>query len=297
MGRPASALALALALGGLACATVREERGVAGGTRAAARVAGSTLYRYLPPASLLDSTGGPRVLLVPEVGFDHALFAPLCERLARRGFDVLAVDPAADTASLADWALAVARAARLHGGHPKVLAVGLGGEAAFVLARAGGAGGIVAVNVPLQHRVGNVALASALAADLYAPRRWGEHGRARLLLGGGRVTPEADLDVLEATARPVPEPLARELALLLARRSPVLLPEVPIRVLASLKDNLVHPEDAMLAASPDWHPTSARRLGRIEFFGRDYGHLDWLASDAALDDLVPTIADELEALP
>jgi hypothetical protein len=153
------------------------------------------------------------------------------------------------------------------------------------------------VNVPLRHQVENLTLARALADDLFQPARWLESDAGRLLLGGGRSTPIDEIERLARFAHPLPPPLALDVARLLSRREPVVPPPVPTRLFVSVKDNLVHPEDALDAADPAWAPASAQRLGRVEFFARDYGHLDWLTTDAALDDVAPVLVDALEALP
>ncbi len=291
-----------LAAACLACATVRETRGVPGGEELRATLASPSgdiaLHRWTPSADAIAKTGGPRVVVIPELGFDHRLVSPLCARLARLGFDVVTFDPPRGLKSFDAFVLTAARVVATRHEPVRLLAIGVGGEAAFEIARAGGVSGIVAVNVPLRYEVGDVAFARALADDLFSPRGWtADDARARLLLGGGRSTPWRELARLERATVALSPALAADVADRFARHASIVLPHVPIRLFASVKDNVVPPEDVLEPPDPSWHPAYARRLGKMELFARDYGHLDWLASDRALDDVVPALADALEALP
>lgn len=293
-----AALACASAL--LACATVEQSLGVRGGAYISHELTTSDGARVRFHRLTPTSAEAPRVFIVPELGFAWTAFRPLAERLRARGFDVATLEgrhlvDSRATASFRTWTVDVARAVRQHGPPVRVLAIGVGGEAAFTLARVGGVRGIVAVNVPLQHGVDNVALADALAASYFNPHDWFVADRAAVLLGCGRMTPRDSLDRLRYAARPLPVSLSRDLALRIVGGNAVTLPPVPVRVLASFKDNLVAPERAVGSGVPKL--ASARRMARIESFDRDYGHLDWLADAAALRDVVPVIAEELEALP
>lgn len=271
----------------LACATPSAPARPA--RHAVARLAHGSLHHYVP-----ETREGGAIVVLPELGFGHELFAPLSEGLRRRGFELYVPEPDAglpDTAAWHDLALQAARAA---GRGARVLAIGVGGLEAAGVAREGAAKGVVAINVPRRSRVGSVALADALQAGLFQPAAWRDQGRASLLLTGGSITPEADRAAVLRDLRPLGTGLASALALAFARDTFAGPIDVPVRALVSVKDNLVSPEDAL--AGRDASLVSVRRLGRLELFARDYGHLDWLASDEALDDVLPVLEVELEAL-
>ncbi len=295
-------LLVLFAAGWLGCATVHALRGVPGGSALVGHVASSVgevkLYRWTPTAAALFATGGPKVVVIPEIGFDHRLVAPLCGKLRDSGFDVVTFDPPRGLRSFDDFVLAAAAAVASRRGRVRLVAVGVGGEAAFDIARAGGASGIVAVDVPVWNEVGDVTLARALADDLFDPRAWAASDRrATLLFGSADGAPERAIARLERETVPVTPALAADLADRLARHAPVELPEVRMRVFVSVADNWVEPEDALEMPHSTWRPRAARRLGRVELFLRDYGHLDWLASSTALDDVTPALVRALEALP
>jgi hypothetical protein len=73
------------------------------------------------------------------------------------------------------------------------------------------------------------------------------------------------------------------------------LPKIPIRALVSVRDNLVASENALPNGSTGI--THARRLGLLEGFKADYGHLDWLADDKELADVAPAVVEDLESIP
>jgi hypothetical protein len=286
MPRPllVAVMAGALVLG-LSCTTP-----VRSGHRTSA-LEGATLHHYLPPAG---SEGG-RVVVVPELGFSHRLVEPLCERLRRRGFELYVAEAGPELGSFDDWTLAVARTAHAAGHGAAWLALGVGGGAAYAVAGPAKARGLVAVNVPGRFRVSNVALADALARDLFDPAAWLRAGQGTLLLGGGRSAPrEAEAFVAAAVVALSPA-LARDVGRRYARGEVLPEPGVPLRVVVSVKDNVVHPEDAL--AGPGERAARIERLGRIEYFDRDYGHLDGLAPGAGLDELASLVADALGALP
>jgi hypothetical protein len=252
---------------------------------------GATLHHYVPPAG---GEGG-RVVVVPEIGTTHRLLEPLCERLRRRGFELFVAEPSPGLASMEAWTLVVARTARAAGEGARWLALGVGGSAAYVVAGPARARGVVAVNVPGRLRLGNVALAEAITRDLFDPAAWARAGQGALLLGAGRLTPrDAEAFVAASVVAP-PTALARDVAHRYAEPGTTADPEVPLRVVVSVKDSLVHPEDAL--AGPGARAAAVRRLGRLEYLARDYGHLDWLSPGGGLDEVAPVLAEELERLP
>lgn len=285
-----------------ACSTVADRASPSADTALVARLSASdgaalALWRW-------PRKDAPKVLVVPELGFDHRLVGALCGRLQAEGFDVAAIDGRHVAASAGSahgwngWLLDVARALREHGPDTRVVAIGVAGAAALEVASvADGAArrsllGIVAVNVPQRLEVSNVALATALARDFFDPASWVRAGDGNVLLASGRSTSDEVSEALTSLARPVPPVLARNAAAMLMSREPVPAPLVPVRVLASFRDNLVPPELQIVEGGPQ----AARRMGRIELFAADYGHLDWLVDPRALADVAPVIADELRAL-
>jgi hypothetical protein len=299
MGRWIALLLVCVVLGG--CQTVKSQLGVPGGRtfRAALKTLdGATIafWRWTPTA-----VPARKVLVIPELGFDHRLVASLCADLREQGFDTATLDSRestqlpGDRTGLAGWLLDVARAVRAHGPKPYVVAIGVGGEAGLALANLGAVAGVVAINVPFHHELNNVALRQALAAYHYDPQAWLDTRYGPLLLGAGRSTP---LDALEALSRatvPVSTALQTDVEALLKDPSPVELPHVPMEVLLSVKDNFVPTEDAF---PPDGHVLQgARRLGRMEMFERDYGHVEWLVDEDSLAEIAPAIVHALEALP
>ncbi len=235
---------------------------------------------------------GSDLVVLGELGFDNALVRPLAERLRRRGHSVWLLSATSRADGLERWGRAVVQAtAGLH--RVQVVALGVGGGAWRSLAATGRVSGVVAVNVPERLRIGNVALADALAEASFQPHRWLVTPRGALLLGGGRSTPSGELSLLRRTARPLHPLLAADVSSLMlgARDEPA--SAVPVVRFVSVKDNLVSPEDVLLAGRGG----PARRLGRLELFSRDWGHLDWLASDEGLSEVGERIAEALEALP
>lgn len=256
-----------------------------------------TLLRWTP------ARGVPRrLLVVPELGFDPALFAPLCRRLRDSGWDVATLvgrhaGVADSRAEWSAWTRDVARAAGALQPGLHILAIGVGGAVAWPVAAAEGAVGIVAVNVPLRWETSGRARDDALRLGGFDPAYFVASGRAPVLLGAGRRTPAAAMRELSRAVRPVPQSLARDIADRFASGMHDDLPAVPVRMLVSARDNLVPPEDAL--GLDDGRPAfaAARRMGRIELFDRDYGHLDWLADPDALRDVFPVLLAELDALP
>jgi hypothetical protein len=238
------------------------------------------------------SSSGPPVLIINELGFAPGLTRPLAERLLRRGHTVALASATPQVESLESFAEAVAAASADRTGW-RVLALGVGGTTARRLAeRPGAIRGVVAVNVPERLRIGNVALADALAEGLFQPERWLHGAQGQLLLGAGRSTPDGDTAVLRGFARPLSVTLAADIARRFVGEDSFPSASVPTVRFVSVKDNLVSPEDVLLPTAAG----EARRLGRLELFARDYGHLDWLISDEAISDTFAPIADALEAL-
>ena len=120
--------------------------------------------QHHPLAMVADAGERAEVLVLPELGFDHRLVGQLCFQLRKAGFDVATLDGREVTgagghyAGLAGWTIDVARAVAAHGPQPIVVAVGLGGDAALEMGRLGAVRGVVAINVPLRHAVGDEAL-------------------------------------------------------------------------------------------------------------------------------------------
>lgn len=248
----------------------------------------TTVYRW----SRADA--GRRVLVVPEVGFDHRLVRPLCERLQRAGFAVFAVSPdhsAGVEGFLVDVAAAL-RASRAE----YLVALGVGGALAVRATEAAPVRGVVAINVPFAFEPSNVALADALVAFGFDPSAWARTDAGPMLLGAGRSTSSAAALAFEKLAIRPGDALRAEVAALYATRKSIEQPEVPLRLLVGVKDNLVEPHLA-LGLSAVRQGTPSRRMGLIEGFSRDLGHLEWLVDETLLDDVLPAIVHELEALP
>ena len=289
--------ALLLAL--TACSTVDSQLGVPGGRTLHASTstidgAGIDLWRWSPR----DAQARP-VLVIPELGFDHRLVASLCARLRDEGFDVATLDGREVTGKtgtqhgLSGWDLDVGAAIRAHGPRPLVVAVGIGGAVAWTLGEIGAVSGIVAIDVPVRHALDNLASRSAMSLFGFAPERWIRSPYGPVLLSAGHTTPPDDLYALRHLARSVSTELSNDVAAFFASPGDP-IPSVPIAVLLSPKDNLIPTEDAF---TPELDRAMARRLGRLELFQRDYGHLDWLVDEAALDEIVPVIAQALRGMP
>lgn len=247
------------------------------------------------------STGGAdaaRVLVVPELGFDWRLYAPLCSYLHWRGYDVALVetDELSGEEGWNGWVRQVAAVAVAHGPAPRILAIGVGGAAAWSVAAEGGAATLLAVNVPLRWEVGNVRSVELLADHRFDPHAWMRTGAEQVVLGAGRQTPTRALRTLSSNARPLPERLQWDVASRFTSKALESLPQVPTSLFVSVKDNLVAPEHALAGVESHEGPIRTRRLGMMEYFTRDYGHLDWLADEKAHSDVFPVIAAELEAL-
>src|SRR5207237_260943 len=152
------------------------------------------LWRWSP-----NTPDAARVLVVPELGFDHRLVTPLCERLRANGFDVGVVEGrhllGADS-NLTAWHRDVARAMHAFG-PSRILAIGLGGRAAFDVAEGAPelARGFVAVNVPFERTSSNLALVDALETSGFDPKAWLDGTHGAVLLASGRRTPR---DVLQS---------------------------------------------------------------------------------------------------
>jgi len=284
-----------------ACTTLQEALGIKGGSTQRATLTTSDgasiiLWRWAPTRA-----NAPKVLVLPELGFDHRLVGQLCFQLRKAGFDVATVDGREITGAggrftgLAGWTIDVARAVAAQGPNPIVVAVGIGGDAALEMGRLGAIRGVVAINVPLRHAVGDEALRLALKADGYDPGLWLDHGIGALLLGAGKSTSGPDLDRLGRLASATSPEMNAQVVRLLQDGATAELPRIPIRALISVKDNLVATEDALPGAGG--RLTHARRLGLIEGFRADYGHLDWLVDQASLDEVTPAIVEDLEAIP
>jgi hypothetical protein len=285
---PRLLLALTLLLG---CRTVEDQLGVAGGSTTQTRLKTTSgdsvdLWRWAP-----RDAPATKVLVVPEVGFDHRLVSRLCERLRDRGFDVATLEAPGANA----WPSAVARALEAHGPRPIVIAIGLGGAAILPIATPEHVRGIVAINVPLRHGIANQALRLALAADGFAPDVWLRHGIGGLLLADGRAATAEVVGELARYARPLSLSRRQEMMATFAAPTAALPDGVPVRALVSVKDNLVASEDAL--PNGGLGLAHARRLARVEGFQRDYGHLDWLADVERLADVAAAVALEIEAIP
>jgi predicted alpha/beta hydrolase len=286
----------------LACATASEGPLPAGASLKAqlqtADGAPVTLLRWTPAKGATR-----RVLVVPELGFDRSLVAPLCRRLRDSGWDVATLEgrhlgPGGGRREGWDaWLLDVAAAAGALQPDLHILALGVGGAAAWTVAGQGGAKGVVAVNVPVRMAAESAALADALAESYFDPAAWLQTGRGPVLLGAGRRTPGPVIRRLADAAKPLPKALRRDLAALYAVQNIETLPDVPVRLLVSVRDNLVPAEDALVLGQAAPAYAAARRMGKIELFARNYGHLDWLADDEGLSDVFPVLLGELEALP
>jgi hypothetical protein len=243
----------------------------------------------------------PPVLVLPELGFDHRLVAPLCGKLRDAGFDVAALDGRDVTGAggrfegFAGWTIDVARAAAVMGPRTVIIGVGIGGEAAITVATVGTTRGLLLINVPLRHEVGNEALRLALKADGYDPKAWLEHGIGAILVATGRTTQDPTITHLMELVDNTSHAAATELATRLGDGASEALPRLPVRALVSVRDNLVPSEDALPNAGAGI--THARRLGLLEGFKADYGHLDWLADDRELADVLPAIVEDLESIP
>jgi hypothetical protein len=295
-------LLLALVLNTSAgCATVQEIIGVFGGRTLRATLttddgAKIILWRWSPTRG--DAT---RVLVLPEIGFDHRLVTPFCERLRNAGYDVATLDGREVTGARGrfdgydGWAVDVARAAVAHGPGPVIVGIGVAGSAGLTVLRLGAARGMIAINVPIHHEVANDALRLSLRADGYDPQAWLERGMGPLLLGAGRATKSSVIDRLQILVLPVSQAMNRQVTVRLADARTDEIPAVPIRALVSVKDNLVASEDALPDAGRAF--TRVRRLGLLEGFQADYGHLDWLVDKAPLEEVASVVAQEIEQIP
>ena len=288
-------IALVLALAG--CATVRERLGVDGGRvlRASLKTEdGATiaLWRWSPIR--LDAR---RVFVVPELGFDHRLVAPLCARLRDAGYDVATLDGREITGQHGrvdgwdGWNVDVVRAAAAF--RPDaIIGIGVGGRAALLAGRVGLGRVVVAVNVPVRSAVGNEALRLSLAVDGYNPRAWLARGLGSLLLATGRNTSGAVRSRLAQLAVPISVDLSADITDRMRIGGREELHGLNVRALASMKDNLVNSEDALPEGGRGFAHT--RRLALLEGFRADYGHLDWLVDATALDEVVPAVMEEIE---
>lgn len=234
------------------------------------------------------------MLVVPEVGFDHRLVAPLCQRLQQAGFDVYSLGPALD-AGAEGFVFDVAAALRASEAD-YLVAMGVGGALAVQATAVAPLRGVLAINVPFAFEPSNVALADALVAFGFDPQAWARTSAGPMLLGAGRSTSSSAALAFEKLALRPGDALQADLRTLYARRTRLDPPEVALRVLVGVKDNLVEPHLA-LGLRPWKSATPARRMGLIEGFTRDLGHLEWLVDEALLDDVLPAIVRELEALP
>lgn len=281
------------------CRTVREEIGQEGGTLAHELLqtsdgASIDFWRWAP-----RGTAAPKVLVLPELGFDHRLVTPLCVRLRDAGYDVATLDGREVThtngrySGLAGWTIDAARALAAHGPKPVVVAVGVGGTVAFQLAAE--SRGLVVVNVPARWAVGNEAVRLALAVHGYDPLSWMNYGIGSLLLGGGRSTPPNTTDRLRSLARHPSAAMSDAVAAAFRSGATAPTPTVPVRVLVGVKDNLVAGEDALPDGGRAF--THVRRLARVEGFQRDYGHLDWLVDPDGIAEVTAAIVAEIEGLP
>lgn len=238
--------------------------------------------------------GAARVLLVPELGFDHRVVAPLAEILRTSGFDVYTFDARRSAGGVTGFALDVAAA--LNASQAEyLLATGLAGAIALHAVRTYPVKGALLINVPFSLEPTNVALADALAAHGFHPAAWARTEAGPMLLGAGRQTPSTAALAFEKLSAPLHESLAADVAQLYARKTHVNAPDIRMRLLVGTKDNLVEPR---LALSVRTLPSveGARRIGKIEGFKRDVGHMDWLVDPTTLREVAPVIVQELEAL-
>lgn len=283
------------------CSTIQYLFGQNGGRTLRATLTTSDGARVQLWRWAAKEANAPTVLVLPELGFDHRLVAPLCAKLRDAGFDVAALDGREVTGAggkyegYAGWTIDVARAAAALGPGTVIVGMGVGGGAALTVAGLGGTRGLILIDVPLRHEVGNVALRLALKADGYDPKAWLEHGIGALLVAAGKSTPDLPVSRLMELADNTSHATATEVAARLSDGAVETLPRVPIRALVSVKDNLVSSENALPGAGAGI--THARRLGLLEGFKADYGHLDWLADDKALADVAPAVVEDLEAIP
>lgn len=240
------------------------------------------------------SAGVARVFLVPELGFDHRLVAPLAESLRGSGFDVYAFDARRSAGGVAGYALDVAAA--LQASRPDfVVGIGLAGAIALRAVRIHPVKGVLLINVPFSIEPTNVALADALSAHGFNPAAWARAAAGPMLLGAGRQTPAAAALAFEKLSIPLHDSLVADVARLYARKASIDAPRVRMRLLVGIKDNLVEPRSA-LSVRELAEVEGSRRIGKIEGFVRDVGHLDWLVDPPTLRDVAPVIARELEAL-
>lgn len=237
---------------------------------------------------------GRTVLIVPEFGFDERLVLPLAERVHAAGFVVHVLgEGRVPRKSLADFILDV-RAAVEESGAERVLGIGVAGAVAAWGLSSSPIDGMLLVNAPFELRLSNVALADAFAAHGFSPTAWSRTGWGGLLLGSGRSTSSAALRAFERLAVPLDEELRRELARAYLVGLRIESPAVPTRLLVGVKDNLAEAHLSLLARSEK--TVSARRMGRIEGFAFDVGHLDWLVDPAVARDVWPVVLDELDEL-
>lgn len=272
----------------VACATTPVPPSVSTARVEAADGARVSVYRWGRGA------GAARVLLVPELGFDHRVVAPLAEVLRGAGFDVYAFDARRSAGGVAGYALDVAAA--LDASRAEYLVgMGVAGAIALRAVRVRPVKGALLINVPFSLEPTNVALADALAAYGFNPAAWARTQAGPMLLGAGRQTPEAAAHAFEKLSVPLEESLAADVARLYASKTQIDAPPIRMRLLVGTKDNLVEPR-LSLSVRRVSSVTGARRIGKIEGFERDVGHLDWLVDPFTLRDVAPTIVRELEAL-
>lgn len=280
-------VAAALLAGACATASAPEHLTATVATADGARIA---LHRW----STGDRTS-MRVLVVPEFGFSPALFAPMCTRLRRHGYDVTLVE-GRHASGQGDrgwdgWLLDVARAVVVMRPQ-RVVAIGLGGAAALELASVPGFPPLVAVNVPATSGGDTHVRSVALTESAFEPAAWLRSEAGHVLLANGRQTSREVHEALVATVRPLPPAFSIELAMRL-RRGPRAVPVGPVHVVVSPKGNLVPGEQSMaLLDAPGFR--GARRLSKVELYPRDFGHLDWLVDDGSLSTVLPAIVDALE---
>ncbi len=271
--------------------------GVVGGHLYAAkfevRGAHVTVWRY----AAAGTRRGPPVVVFGELGFGRASVGALAAALQDRGREVFVPDWRGTGAStggppalaglqamLEGDARAALEAALGEGDCAQLVGVGLGGAAAYLLADRACA--VVAVNVPARWEVPDEAVRRLIAAMRPAAEEFGalgpwlslpspldsREGRdlGELLLGlrpqsplrsrAGRVAPQLAREVLEWMQG---GPFAQRLSAAADGLA------VPLLLVSSPRDNLVHPEHALLVKAK--HDQLV--LSRIEGYADDHPHL------------------------
>lgn len=243
-----------------------------------------------------------RVLVIPELGFSSRLVEPLCVALRDAGFDVATFDGRELTGKrgksegLDAWTIDAGRALSVHGPKPLVVALGVGGSVVWDLASLDAVGGVLAINVPQRFELGNAALRQAMAEQQFNPAAWLDSKYGAVLFTGTQRPASTVLANLARLTFPVSPALRADVARLYAEQRQMAVPaKIPLAVVLSSSGNIVPTETALLPSTPAL--VASRRLGRMETFRRNYGHLDWLVEEDAFEEVMPTIVSALEAMP